>query len=29
VAKSFPLDAADEAFRYAETEKPVRVAVVC
>ncbi|HUR55280.1 MAG TPA: zinc-binding dehydrogenase [Gemmataceae bacterium] len=29
VAKSFPLDAADEAFRYAEAEKPVRVAVVC
>lgn len=29
VAKTFPLDAADEAFRFAEAEKPVRVAVRC
>jgi alcohol dehydrogenase len=29
VAKSFPLDGVEEAFRYAEAEKPVRVAVVC
>jgi alcohol dehydrogenase len=29
VARTFPLDAADEAFRFAEAEKPVRVAVRC